>query len=600
MNMIIRRRWLLLVSALTVIAFGLTTGPILRAQVVVEEEVEGSVAEPGTVESDKSGAAAGTVGELKTIAMIAVARHEELLKDVNFVGSLVGQPAIGQLIDMQLAFFTQSIDRTRPFGVVLQTDGMQFLPIACMPVTKPDDLLAVVPAFGAQVTDSGDGVKLIKLSNGQAFYVKSTGGWSYLAQSAESLARVPSDPGAEFAKLVADYDIAANVSLKNIPEMYRGLLLQAIQGGMQESLKKNPEESEDQFEARRELTEGQMKQVVDLINEMDTLTFGWAIDGEAQKTFLDVSYAFVEGGKMATQLAAMEQLGSSFSGFYQPNAVATLVAAQKVDMSKVDAEWYKSQQAQARQMMGTFRTQMVQKLKAELDAADQAAIDAIDSATNDIFDAVLATMESGKQDAGAALDIKPGALKLVAGAAMGESAKIEGALQKLSSVASSLTYISAIEMNVAKHGDVAFHRVTVNVPEDQADVRDVLGEQVELAIGIAPEAVYLGLGQDHMAALTQAIDASAAEPDKSVPMFELAVSLGPIMEIVATQAEEGQKRELAQSIATTLGQESKGLDHLRMTGQTMPNGLRYRIELEEGVLRAIGKAALHAQQMSSQ
>ena len=45
--------------------------------------------------------------------------------------------------------------------------------------------------------------------------------------------------------------------------------------------------------------------------------------------------------------------------------------------------------------------------------------------------------------------------------------------------------------------------------------------------------------------------------------------------------------------------EAQGRDHVRIVGQMVPNGLRYRVEAEEGALRAIGKAAMDARQQAA-
>lgn len=591
MSIDIHRHRFMLAAMVAAIAVCFATSPLARGQVVVDEDVE--VAESS--EGGEPGAAAP--GEMKTIAVIAGAPYDGLLKDIDFIGSLIGQSRISQIIEMQLAFFTQQLDRTKPWGVIVQTDGAQFLATGCLPVGKPEELLGIAPAMGATVedVDGQEGVKEIKLPNGKSFFVKSQNGWSFIAQSVGSLSRLPRDPQASLSKLVAEYDLAANVSVKNVPPMYRGILVSAMQSGMEQGLQKQDDETDEQFKQRRELAEAQMKQVVELIDEMDALTFGWAIDSQAQKTFFDFTYGFTPGGKMAKQLAAMEEPQTNFAGFYQPNSVATLTTAQKVDMSQVDAEWYKSQQAQSRQMLATWREQLLNGLKEDLEITDEEVLAAIDSAAKEVFDAATATLESGKMDAGAALDVKPGAIKFVGGAYFLEPKKVESALQKLSAVGDKLQFISAIEMNVGKHGDVNFHKVTVNVPEDQPEARDVLGEQVEIVVGVGQDALYAGIGNESMESLKQAMDASAAEPNKRVPMFELAVSLGPIMETLAAQAKEGSQRDLAQAIASMLKNDAQGRDHVRITGQNVNSSLRYRLEAEEGTLRALGKAALDAQ-----
>ena len=61
--------------------------------------------------------------------------------------------------------------------------------------------------------------------------------------------------------------------------------------------------------------------------------------------------------------------------------------------------------------------------------------------------------------------------------------------------------------------------------------------------------MYLAVGKDNLEAVKKAIDASAADKGKSVPPFEFALSLAPIMEVAAAQAEDGQQKEIVQKVA---------------------------------------------------
>jgi hypothetical protein len=109
----------------------------------------------------------------------------------------------------------------------------------------------------------------------------------------------------------------------------------------------------------------------------------------------------------------------------------------------------------------------------------------------------------------------------------------------------------------------------------------------------------LAAGKNHLEAIKKAIDASKAEPGKLVPPFELAFSLGPIMQVAAVQAPDEAQRAQIQGIAEMLQNEALGRDHLRVVGQMIPNGLKYRVEAEEGALRAVGQAAAQAQEAAA-
>jgi hypothetical protein len=138
------------------------------------------------------------------------------------------------------------------------------------------------------------------------------------------------------------------------------------------------------------------------------------------------------------------------------------------------------------------------------------------------------------------------------------------------------------------------------VPEGEKGPRQLLGSQLDVAVGIASDAVYVGIGKDNIDAVSKAIDASAKDKGKSVPPFEVAVSLTPIMEVAASQAENSDQKEVVQKVADFLKNDAQGRDHVRAVGTMLPNGIKYHLEAEEGVLKAIGTAAAAVQQQKMQ
>ena len=75
---------------------------------------------------------------MKTVAAVACTNYDNLINDVTFIGSLIGQPNIAQSMEGSIAAITEGkglagVDKTKPWGLILQTDGMQFLPVVCLP-----------------------------------------------------------------------------------------------------------------------------------------------------------------------------------------------------------------------------------------------------------------------------------------------------------------------------------------------------------------------------------------------------------------------------------------------------------------------------------
>jgi hypothetical protein len=535
-------------------------------------------------------------GDMQTVAVVAIAPYESLINDVNFLGTLAGNPQLGQMLEGGLALFTQgkgpeALDKKKPWGVIAQTDGQSFQPVYCLPVKNTDDLVAIAVGFGAQLSERDDGIKVLALPNEQTLYVKPGDGWAFVSKMPAALGNLPDEPQDTFAKLLTEYDVAAKLSMANVPQNIRQLVVQAMQAGMQQQLKKEDDETDEEFETRKAAAETQMEQVVQMIDEIETLSLGWSIDAEQQRTFVDFTYLAKPDSKLNRQLVAYKDTKTNFAGFYQPEAAATATMAMQADPKMIEQD------------IDQFNAGM-QQMRAQFNKAvddnvenDEEVREIIKTAADDWFDAIEATMKAGRLDAGAALHLGPDSLTLVAGAHAKEPKKFEDGLKKMEEAAKKKedAKVPPINWNETEHAGVKFHTITVPIPEELDAPRKFFGDAADIAVGIGPEAIYLSAGRDHLEAVKKAIDASAAEPEKAVPPFELAISLAPVMEVAASHAEDDMQRKILELVADMLKNEAQGRDHIRMVGHVVPNGLRYRIEAEEGVLRGIGKASTEAQ-----
>ncbi len=87
--------------------------------------------------------------------------------------------------------------------------------------------------------------------------------------------------------------------------------------------------------------------------------------------------------------------------------------------------------------------------------------------------------------------------------------------------------------------------------------------------------------------------ASAKSPKKAIMPFEMTIGLKQALEFAKSVAEEDQK-PLIENLSEAVSSASSGSDHIRLVGEPVKNGIRTRLELQEGVLKAIGKGASQA------
>ena len=520
-------------------------------------------------------------GEMKQVAVVGLTDYDSLLADINFVGGLVGNPQMAQVAKQMGDGFTQGMDHSRPLGVIVQTDGANFNGAICAPIADIEAFTSNLAGLGVEATLEGDTWKIT--ANGQELYARQAGEWALLSVAPPFLDGLPDDPAAVIAEITDVYDLGVKINVENIPDYLKQMAVAQIQQGIEFSLQPLPGESDEQFQVRKETAHMQMQQLEEMINGLAEVTIGLAIESENNRALLDFVSTAVEGSKLADQIVANADIRTNYAGFLQPDAAMMMHFASK--MTEADI-------AQVNQMFGAMRNQVRTAIEEEADLPNDEAREAVIAAMDSFLDAFKATIEAGSMDGGAVLDLSPTSMTMVAGGFVADPTKVEDGLKKLSDIAKEDPEFPGIQWDAESHADVSFHTLSVPVPGPEP--QKVFGETLEVAIGIGKQSVYFTLGRDCMEAVKKVIDDSAAAPDAEAKPMEMSVSLIPILELASTMADQDDAQTL-EMIASVLKTEAEGRDHLRITSVIEDGASRARIELEDGVLRAIGIAVMQAQ-----
>ncbi len=524
-------------------------------------------------------------GESKPVAVITLSGYDELKQDVNFLGTLAGQPDLAAQFEPFIMGFTQGLDKAQPLGLVLNSGGMMgFTGVLCLPVGDVAAFLKNLQAFGITSADAGNGMLQIS-AHGQTLFSKQGTGWTYLSMMPDMLQNVPADPGQLLGDLSKEYDLGLRAHVQNIPEPFKNQAVESIKAGMDSGMKPMPNESDEKFQARKAMTSAQVEQLVRLINEVDQLTFGLSLDNKQQRALIDFVYTAVPGSKLAEQLALNADAKTNFAGFFQPDAAGMMMFASKIQESDI---------AQTEQMFDALRQQAQTAIDEDSDLPSDEAKTIVKSAVDDFMDALVATVKAGAMDGGAVLNISPQSMSIVAGGFIADPAKVESGLKKLAELGKEEPEMPAINWNAESHNGINFHTLSVPTP-DEAEPKQLFGDTIDIAVGIGQQSVYFSLGRDCLAAAKKVIDDSAATPNKSIAPMELSVALGQIFSTIAAFEKDD---EAVKMVAEALQSEATGRDHVRIVAQPIENGLRSRFEIEEGALRAFG-VAVKAEQMKA-
>ena len=507
---------------------------------------------------------------------ISIASTNEIISDIQYITKIAGQGDAGGVVTFMAQQYTQHLDTTKPAGVVVNFNGAEPVVTGFMPIKDLDALLQIVEQQVGKAEDAGNGVKKIGL--GQPVYFKEDGAWVFLSNSIAGTAGI-ANPDAAIADLVAKYDIGIRANIRAIPEPLRQTALKEMQGAFERQMEMQAAqaETEEEAEAQRKMSEAAMKEMVRAFEELDEIVFGLAIDQTNKNIHLDMSLTAIEGSKLAKQIAAMDAITSSFSGFSQPNAAAVMTIASVLteDDIKQTNDW-----------LAVVEKQAAAEIEKDGNLDDDNAKAAVKKVLGSFMGVMKKTIASGKMDGGAVLMLNDG-VAFAAGGYIADGKDVDAAFKELVELAKNEPDFPEVQFNAGSHAGVTFHTLSMPIPEGEDETRQALGDKIEVVLGTGDKSAFIGFGGSAMDLIKKVIDDSAASGAKNVNPVNMSVSLGPIL---AFAAKMDPDNEQLKAVAAAVGS-AQGRDQVSVVVKVIPRGVSYQIKVEEGVIELGAKAA---------
>lgn len=512
----------------------------------------------------------------KPVVVVSISGVDELMGDIDYLTKSAGVEDYGNLFKLLAAPYTVGIDKSKPWGMIVQMneDG-QPQTMGFVPVKDLDVVFAALKEQIGEPRDAGDGV--FELTDPAPMYIKAKDGFAYISNESKYLKKLPDDPVALLDGLNKKYDIAVRAFVQNVPEGQREWAVEQIRDQQELALEnqlRNLDEDDAEYKLAKRLSETQVQRLEDMINDSDEITVGWTTDGMAKETYVDFAMTAKAGTPTAKRMKLLQGNESSFGGMALDDAAMTMSITARMDDGDV---------AQLTALMDTVKTKAFEEIENDGNLDTDAKREKAKKVVAGLLDTLSKTAESGKLDGGAALVLKPQSMSFVAGGAVAQPKALEDALRNLVDLAKDEPDFPKVKFNAEKHGGVTFHTMSVPIPEGE-DARKVLGENLDVVVGIGKKAAYLSVGTDASEMLKMVIDGSKMKVQDVSPM-QMTIALTPIFKFAAS-VEDNPVLEL---ITTTL-EESGGKDHMSLKTTPSENGVTYRLTVEEGILQAIGQA----------
>ncbi len=516
--------------------------------------------------------------ESKPLVVVSFAGYDEFKSDLTYLGKLGGNPQIADGLEGLLGIFTggqglAGIDKARPWGAAVTTDGFQFSTLAFLPVTDLDQLLGTLGMF-VEPKDAGDGIKEIQVGE-NPLYVKGQGSWAFLARDTLTLGTLPDDPGKFLQGLDKDYDLAVRAYMSNVPDVFKQMGIDQLKIGVEQGLQPEEDETDEEFQTRVTVTKQQVDAMITMINDLNEFTVGWSIDQTNGQTYLDFGATALPDTKTAAKFAQLSGLTSNFAGFLRDDSMFTMHMTQTIAQDDID---------QLLTTLKAFESQVDKEVeKSEDFDSDEEKAMAKDMITK-LLGVTRKTIQAGKLDGGMAI-VGDKTFTIVGGGFAAETATITELLTTAVKWGEMKNEVKDARLNEETADGVTYHSF-LPAEEPEEDDIEFFGEQPRITVGIGESAVYFAIGSNGIPAIKEAIATSAARQSEEVSPLNISIALAPIVRIAAKDDPDNANLQM---IASQL--KDTGKDHIRVLYKLIPNGAITRILAEEDVLTLFGKAA---------
>ncbi len=539
--------------------------------------------------------------DVKPVAVFSLSGYDNVMSDIALAGELSGQPHLGMVAEGLVVVATkgqglEGLDKARPWGVLIGTDGAHFGGCAFVPVSDLDQLMGVAKAWGGdKIQKHDDGTYEIQTHHKPLFVQETHKGWAFIVDQREIFKHVPQNPARYLAGLNRRYDVAARVYVANIPQECREKFRAMMENRFEKMAERRAQKRGQGCHCpmNEEMAAHMRKQMKETADDIDHVTVGWRLDNDLKQGVLEMAVEAKKGTKTAEHLAKLGSLRTEFGGFTLPE---TAVSGRIT--SVCDAPPAAHLDKGVEKMREHIHAKIEKKGKSEEEA--KAAKDIVDT----LLDVMKRTAASGRNDGAMAVALEDDALAMIAGRYVADGPKLESAVKMAVAEIDKKRpgcVEKILQLDANRYRGVNLHVATIPITDitdkcpRKEQAIEAVGENLTIVLGFGPKAVYLAAGRDAMRSLLYAIADSQENRRWTVPPMEFTMDLGEIVEFVedfgpCCPNKDAEKLGAALKKANAALEKAQGRDEVRVVVSPTRQGMKMRMELDEGVLRVMSSA----------
>ena len=260
----------------------------------------------------------GNNGELKPVIIISFASFDEFRRIIQIVaqqirldkGSIDEPVLLNMALNLYERIIGQGFDTAQPIGLVLQTDGIVFYPIAFTPLNLNSEMGRSFQKQYAEQLPDGRTVIRQEVFNwplGRLF-VQEHNGWAFIAPE-NLLNTLPDDPTTLLQGLDRDALIAARFDLQNLPSLTTRAVL---------SLGEMNAVAQAESEIDKALVRLNIGYIRSLAEQADFLEYTFSYDEELNEYVFTQKEIVKPNTERARLMQERRNAESRLHGFYHP------------------------------------------------------------------------------------------------------------------------------------------------------------------------------------------------------------------------------------------------------------------------------------------
>lgn len=508
----------------------------------------------------------------RPVAVVSIAPLDQLLQDTSYLLKVSNVPEVGGLVTIMANQYTQGLDRSRPIGVAITMQGQMPSALVFLPLSSREQFFAALSGLGIEPDDLGNGLFEID-ANGQTLFAKDSQGWMFIAQTEEALGELPADPAQLLGSLPKQYDIAVNLDVQALPADLKDMAIKQMRIGLERGMAEQRDLSAEDKARAKELSEANIQQLERMIQETEKAIVGLQIDSKQQNVSLDFAGQFISGSKLANQVAALQDLTSSFTKLAFPNAAALFRVTSIIP-----------EEDKAAQIMN-LRNSILQ-LEQQIPEQDRAvAKDILQGLTK----VIEQTIQEGTFDGAASVSLEDDTFHALAGGLVADGRALEAELKKIEAAVKDEKDAPQFRFGYDTYQGMSLHSVQFPIKSNDPSVQKAFGDTLLVNVATADKSYLISIDPSGDAALKQAIDRLATAEATKVSPLDAFVEIGQVLQF----AQALSPNPIVDNALKTI-QQYAGKDKIRVAARLIERGGIYRLTVEEGVLRAGGAAAKSA------